>query len=100
MEALDVLSLQPDYIAADGMQAALEEALGGAELPERPSFLVRLLQGLAELGWEGSRIQLEVQRRWGRSSLAALALSEIRSWQVSLGQAPPNPNQADSAAQT
>ncbi|NJN31677.1 MAG: hypothetical protein HC824_15580 [Synechococcales cyanobacterium RM1_1_8] len=84
MEALDVLSVQPDYIATEGMSEALEAALEGAEMPERPAFLVKLLKRLAELGWEGRWIQQELQRCWGCSSLPALGLSELKRWQASL----------------
>lgn len=80
MEALDVLSVQPDYLATAGMAKALEAALEGTEMPERPACLARLLKHFADLGWHGHFIQQALRRCWGRSNFAELDLSELRSW--------------------
>ena len=80
MEALEVLSCQPENLDSPEMATALEAALAAPEIaaePGRVQQLIRLLLELSRLNWGAERLQRELKQRWQCSRLAELTMLQL-----------------------
>ena len=89
MEALDILSCQPESLSFPGMETALEVALGAestASGNDRSQRLIQILQELSRLSWGSKRLQQELWRRWQHSRLADLTATQLQQCYQTLKQ--------------